>query len=109
MWFLLLSPLKKTGAVVKNIIHQIDIQGNLCVFKFSFDSNEEPRSLPLNIPDIEVIPANKGEISIFSGKNFIVFNILEERIYFIDEFWEESALILDQLDIENEISGGIIN
>ena len=72
------------------------------MFKFSMDIKKDIRPVTFKIQDIEVIPADKSESFVIERKNFIVFNEFETKAYFINDYWDEAFLILDQLDIKME-------
>ena len=101
-YFLCYLPYKNLTSIARNIIHQIDIDGGNCVFAFSMDRDKYTAPMCLKIGNIEIIPADKNESISFKGKTFIVFNDLGEKAYFIDEYFDDAALILNQLGITSK-------
>ncbi|MET4083353.1 hypothetical protein ABIB40_003324 [Pedobacter sp. UYP30] len=82
-----------------NILTDINIVGDS--YSFGFERNE---MIDLDVPNlliknIEILDANKAEANYFKNQNFIVFANRGIRNYFIDSYWEDSELILEQLKI----------
>ncbi len=102
--FFLLS-YKKSLLLNNHIIHEIEIENGNFGFRLSPDKEKNSSSGIIKVEKIKLLPANKGESIFFKAKDFMVFEIEEfgGRGYFIDEYFEETHLILEQLDIQRGI------
>ncbi len=103
-----LTPLKAAKLILKSTITGITIEGDKGFFKLPAIAGEDAGEISFKLQDLKIIPLPKVGTAALKGKEHIIFYASGCKLYFIDEYWDGSELILDKLDIKERGQSKIV-
>ena len=88
--------------LLKNMVEEINVKYGKGIFRIGTPKKDDEKALAFKVGQLNMVLPTKEEIGNFRVKYFIVFSLAEERIYLIDDYWDDFHAILGELELKEE-------